>query len=82
MCLCGPWSFVTVRKSLLMSLMCVVVLDDAPIIIRGGIAKIEKCVAHKQFPSMLRFPNKKKKKQIKREGDREQNSATIAELLT
>lgn len=45
-----------------MSLMCVVVLDDAPIIIRGGIAKIEKCVAHKQFPSMLRFPNKKKKK--------------------
>jgi len=61
-CLCGPWSFVTVRKSLLMSLMCVVVLDDAPIIIRGGIAKIEKCVAHKQFPSMLRFPNKKKKK--------------------
>ena len=65
-----------------MSLMCVVVLDDAPIIIGGGIAKIEKCVAHKQFPSMLRFPNKKKKKQIKREKDREQNSATIAELLT
>lgn len=33
---CGPWSFVTVRKSLLMSLMCVVVLDDAPIIIGGN----------------------------------------------
>lgn len=78
MCLCGPWSFVTVRKSLLMSLMCVVVLDDAPIIIGGGIAKIEKCVAHKQFPSMLRFPNKKKKKNKSRE--RETESKIVRQL--